>query len=59
MQKSTTGNINKKSGAQHLAEYNSLLQQVVDLKARVSTLETEKEKSKFPSNVTLSIEENN
>jgi len=35
------------------------LQQVVDLKARVSTLETEKEKSKFPSNVTLSIEENN
>jgi hypothetical protein len=59
MQKSTTSTTNQKSGAQHLAEYNTLLQQVVDLKARVSTLEAEKEKSKFPSNVTLSIEENN
>jgi len=33
------------------------LQQEEDLKARVSTLEAEKEKIKYPSNVTLSIEE--
>lgn len=57
MQKST--NTNKKSGAQHLVEYNTLLQQVGDLKSRVSILEAEKEKVKFPSNVTLSIEEEN
>ena len=46
-----------KSEAQHLVEYNTLLQQVEDLKTRVSTLETENEKFKYPSNVTLSIEE--
>ena len=46
-----------KSEAQHLVEYNTLLQQVEDLKTRVSTLEAEKEKFKYPSNVTLSIEE--
>ena len=57
MQKST--NTNKKSGAQHLVEYNTLLQRVGDLKARVSTLEAEKERVKFPSDVTLSIEEEN
>ncbi|GAJ24896.1 unnamed protein product, partial [marine sediment metagenome] len=33
------------------------MQQVEALKARVSTLEAEKEKIKYPSNVTLSIEE--
>jgi hypothetical protein len=33
------------------------LQQVEDLKTRVSILEAEKEKFKYPSNVTLSIEE--
>ena len=53
MQKST--NTNQKSGAQHLAEYNTLLVQVVDLKTRVSILEAEK--VKYSSNVTLSIEE--
>jgi len=57
MQKST--NANQKSGARHLAEYNTLLQQVRNLKSRVSTLEAEKERVKFPSNVTLSIEEEN
>ena len=57
MQKSI--NTNQKSGAQHLAEYNTLLQHVGDLKARVSTLEAEKKRVKFPSNVTLSIEEEN
>lgn len=46
-----------KSEAQHLVEYNTLLQQVDDLKTRVSTLEAENEKFKYPSNVTLSIEE--
>ena len=46
-----------KSEAQHLVEYNTLLQQVENLTARVSTLEAEKEKIKYPSNVTLSIEE--
>ncbi len=55
MQKST--NTNQKSGAQHLAEYNTLLQQVGDLKTRVSILEAEK--VKYSSNVTLSIEEEN
>jgi hypothetical protein len=55
MQKST--NTNKKSGAQHLAEYNTLLVQVGDLKARVGILEAEK--VKYSSNVTLSIEEEN
>jgi len=50
-------NTNKKSEAQHLVEYNTLLQQVEDLKTRVSTLEAEKEKNKYPSNVTLSVEE--
>ncbi len=48
---------NSKSEAQHLVEYNTLLQQVDDLKARVTALEAEKEKFKYPSNVTLSIEE--
>ena len=48
---------NSKSEAQHLVEYNTLLQQVDDLKARVNALEAEKEKFKYPSNVTLSIEE--
>ena len=52
-------NTNQKSDAQHLVEYNTVLQQVEDLKVRVSTLEAEKEKVKFPSNVTLSIEEEN
>lgn len=47
----------QKSEAQHLVEYNMLLQQVEDLKARVSTLEAENEKIKYPSNITLSIEE--
>ena len=58
-QQSTNSDFNTdhKSGAQHLAEYNTLLQQVEDLKARVATLEAEKEKFKYPSNVTLSIEE--
>ena len=46
-----------KSEAQHLVEYNTLLQQVEGLKARVTVLEAEKEKFKYPSNVTLSIEE--
>jgi len=46
-----------KSEAKHLVEYNTLLQQLEDLKTRVSTLETENEKFKYPSNVTLSIEE--
>ena len=50
-------NTDSKSGAQHLVEYNTLLQQVEELKSRVSTLEAEKEKFKYPSNVTLSIEE--
>ena len=50
-------NTNQKSEAQHLVEYNTLLQQVEDLKSRVSILEAEKEKFKYPSNVTLSIEE--
>jgi len=57
MQKSTNRNTNQKSGAQYLAEYNTLLQQVEGLKTRVSTLEAENEKFKYPSNVTLSIEE--
>ena len=58
-QQSTNNDFNKdhKSEAQHLVEYNMLLQQVEDLKARVSTLEAEKEKMKYPSNITLSIEE--
>ena len=58
-QQSTNSDFNtdQKSEAQHLVEYNTVLQQVEDLKARVSTLETEKEKFKYPSNVTLSVEE--
>ena len=59
LQQSSSGNFNteQKSEAQHLVEYNTLLQQVEDLKTRVSTLEVEKEKFKYPSNVTLSVEE--
>jgi len=58
-QQSTNSDFNteQKSEAQHLVEYNTLLQQVEDLKTRVSTLEAEKEKFKYPSNVTLSVEE--
>ena len=56
-QQSPNSGTNSKSEAQHLVEYNTLLQQVENLKARVSTLEAEKEKSRYPSNITLSIEE--
>jgi hypothetical protein len=56
-QQSPNSGTNSKSEAQHLVEYNTLLQQVDDLKARVNALEAEKEKFKYPSNVTLSIEE--
>ena len=38
-------------------EFNMVMQQLEHLKARVSTLEAEKEQLKYPSNVTLSIEE--
>ena len=57
-QSTNSGFTDQKSEAQHLVEYNMVLQQVEDLKARVSTLEAEKEKFKYPSNVSLSIEEN-
>jgi cell shape-determining protein MreC len=40
-------------------EFNMIMQQLEHLKARVSTLEAEKEQLKYPSNVTLSIEEEN
>ena len=56
-QQSPNSASDSKSEAQHLVEYNTLLQQVENLKARVSTLEAEKEKSRYPSNITLSIEE--
>jgi uncharacterized protein YdeI (YjbR/CyaY-like superfamily) len=56
-QQSPNSASDSKSEAQHLVEYNTLLQQVENLTARVSTLEAEKEKIKYPSNVTLSIEE--
>ena len=56
-QQSPNSASDSKSEAQHLVEYNTLLQQVDDLKARVNALEAEKEKFKYPSNVTLSIEE--
>jgi uncharacterized protein YlxW (UPF0749 family) len=52
-----TDNVSTKSEAQHLVEYNTLLQQVEDLKSRVSSLESELEQKKYPSNITLSIEE--
>uniref|UniRef100_A0A6C0EME2 Uncharacterized protein n=1 Tax=viral metagenome TaxID=1070528 RepID=A0A6C0EME2_9ZZZZ len=55
-QQSSNSDTDSKSEAQHLVEYNTLLQQVEKLKARVSTLEAEKEKSRYPSNVTLSME---
>ena len=56
-QQSPNSGTNSKSEAQHLVEYNTLLQQVENLKARVTALEAEKEKFKYPSNVILSIEE--
>jgi len=59
MQNSNTGGINKKSETQHLEEYNLLVSQVESLKTRLSTLEAKMEKGEFPSNVTLSIEEQN
>jgi len=52
-----TDNVSTKSEAQHLVEYNTILQQVEELKSRVSSLEAELEQKKYPSNITLSIEE--
>lgn len=57
LQQLPNSDTDSKSEAQHLVEYNTLLQQVEGLKTRVSTLEAENEKFKYPSNVTLSIEE--
>jgi len=51
------GNTSQKSEALQLVEYNTLLQQVEDLTSRVNTLEAEKEATTYPSNMSLTIEE--